>query len=341
MGQLAKEYEINGHAGFISVNQVYLVVFKPSLMAEIFGKVHNKTEAFIVGKELLGSSLIFSDFNEWKVKRKQLKCLMPSKCLKEYIKIANVLVNELIGNVNLQSDENTATVIGIPHDAISKRDEYLKKIAVLKNKFPIMIALNLLVSLFSNYRIGTGKCLKTTLEEVQHFTKNAIAFRQKQLSQSLYDTILDNLSKIKEKDSSLSDDDILGEVDSLIPATLSGITVTLQWLILVVGNHPQVQQKLRTELMQVVGDRHREISIKDLSNLKYTDWVIKETLRLFPAVHTIIRRAETDFNFEGHRYAKNTVAALLVFESHRDKQTFENANEFIPERFEDTKLNSA
>lgn len=56
------------------------------------------------------------------------------------------------------------------------------------------------------------------------------------------------------------------------------------------GNNLEHQEKVHDELEQVFKDTQTPASVKELSQLKYLERVIKETLRLYPSVPIITRK---------------------------------------------------
>lgn len=72
-------------------------------------------------------------------------------------------------------------------------------------------------------------------------------------------------------------------------------TATIEFLLYNLARFPDVQQKVFEEARRVFGDHQKErITTKKLNELKYLDLVLKETLRLFPAVPFIGRHASED-----------------------------------------------
>lgn len=63
----------------------------------------------------------------------------------------------------------------------------------------------------------------------------------------------------------------------------AGITftsATTSWILYELGVHPDVQAKLRKEIL----DAPVDITMDGLSSLGYLDWVMRETLRLHPGI---------------------------------------------------------
>lgn len=63
------------------------------------------------------------------------------------------------------------------------------------------------------------------------------------------------------------------------------------WALFALTQNPEVQAKLRDELLTVASDN---ASMDELNSLAYLDGVVRETLRLFPPVPASLRVARQD-----------------------------------------------
>lgn len=69
---------------------------------------------------------------------------------------------------------------------------------------------------------------------------------------------------------------------------------TIGFTLMMLGMHPEVQKKVFEELKNIFGQTDRPVTHKDLSNMRYLDRVIKETMRLFPVTPILGRRTTKD-----------------------------------------------
>ncbi|OJD32490.1 cytochrome p450 alkane hydroxylase [Diplodia corticola] len=84
--------------------------------------------------------------------------------------------------------------------------------------------------------------------------------------------------------------------DQLAAVLLAGrdtTACTLSWLFYELSNHPKIVQKLREEILGVVGDETMP-TYEHLKSMKYLQHTINETLRLYPVVPFNIRSALRD-----------------------------------------------
>jgi cytochrome P450 family 135 len=61
--------------------------------------------------------------------------------------------------------------------------------------------------------------------------------------------------------------------------------------------------------------------------------IVAETLRITPAVHSVVRRLTADLEVAGHRLPAGTTAVAPIVLLHRDPRAFEAPDEFRPGRF--------
>ena len=72
----------------------------------------------------------------------------------------------------------------------------------------------------------------------------------------------------------------------------------------------------------------------DVPNLKYTEAVLAESMRLFPPAWAIGRLALEDHEFGGYKVAKGSLVLVSPYVTQRDSRFWDDANEFVPERWE-------
>lgn len=82
------------------------------------------------------------------------------------------------------------------------------------------------------------------------------------------------------------------------------------------AKHVEVQNRMLDEIHSVVGqDRTREIQTSELRELSYMDRVVKEILRLYPAVPFIERQLKEDVMYSKFlKYLHNTRCLQIALE---------------------------
>ncbi|KAK7687003.1 hypothetical protein QCA50_009502 [Cerrena zonata] len=145
----------------------------------------------------------------------------------------------------------------------------------------------------------------------------------------------------------LTDDDVLAQIPTFLVAGHETTGTSVAWCLYSLCTNPRVQEKLREELLTVGTDMP---SMDELNALPYLDMVMRETLRLHPAVTNSAKSAFQDDvipvkepytdrfgNIRNEiRVAKGD--AVIVPVQAVNQSTFlwgEDAKDFRPERWDD------
>jgi len=123
--------------------------------------------------------------------------------------------------------------------------------------------------------------------------------------------------------------------DEAITIFLAGHETTanaLAWTWMLLAQNPIVEVKLHEELDRVLGGRVP--TVDDLPNLRYTNHVVTESLRLYPPAWGMARIAIEDTEIAGYPIPKGCGVSLAQWVVHRDPRWFEAPLEFRPERWE-------
>ncbi|XP_023948135.2 cytochrome P450 6B1 [Bicyclus anynana] len=110
---------------------------------------------------------------------------------------------------------------------------------------------------------------------------------------------------------------------------------TLAFLLLELAAHPEVQQKMREEIAEVMQKHGGRVTSEALQDLTYMDMVIQETLRLYPPFPSIQRMCTRDYAVPGSDVllTSGTIVVFPTLGLHRDEMYFENASLFVPTRW--------
>ncbi|CAA0395333.1 unnamed protein product [Arabidopsis thaliana] len=107
---------------------------------------------------------------------------------------------------------------------------------------------------------------------------------------------------------------------------------TTQWAMAEIINNANVLERLREEIVSVVGET-RLIQETDLPNLPYLQAVVKEVLRLHPPSPVLIRKFQEKCEVKGFYIPEKTTLIVNVYAIMRDSDSWEDPEKFKPERF--------
>ncbi|PIA38171.1 hypothetical protein AQUCO_02800075v1 [Aquilegia coerulea] len=111
--------------------------------------------------------------------------------------------------------------------------------------------------------------------------------------------------------------------------------ITMAWALSELMRNPRVMVKAQTEVRHVFNGK-RKVEQSDINELDYLRLVIKETLRLHPPTPLLPPRENREkCEIEGYEIPRKTKVIVNIWAIGRDPKFWSNAEEFIPERFED------
>ena len=140
------------------------------------------------------------------------------------------------------------------------------------------------------------------------------------------------LTSRDEEGNGLTDQEIRDEVDTFMFAGHDTTTSGMCWTLYCLAKHPEHQDKVREEVRNVLMGRDW-LEYDDLKELKYTQWCIKEAIRLYSPAFFISRCTSESLELDGHEIPKGMEVGINVRSIHRNPDTWENPNEYDPLRF--------
>ncbi|CAH9080169.1 unnamed protein product [Cuscuta epithymum] len=153
--------------------------------------------------------------------------------------------------------------------------------------------------------------------------------------------LIDVLLRMKRSDGlqfPVTDDSIKGVVFDMFTAGTETSSMTIIWAMVEMLRAPAVLAEAQAEVRRAF-IKKKEFDLKDVEELKYMKLVVKETLRLHPPSPLSIPREcikETEIN--GYTIPVKTWIMVNVLSISTDPAYWENAESFVPERFENSSV---
>lgn len=122
--------------------------------------------------------------------------------------------------------------------------------------------------------------------------------------------------------------------DQLVTLFLAGHETTshaLTWTLYLLSQNPEAERALHAELDAVLAGR--DPGYDDLARLPYTGQVVEESMRLFPPVYSLARKAREDTEIGGFPVPAGSEVILWLYMTQRDPRWFPEPGAFRPERF--------
>ena len=155
------------------------------------------------------------------------------------------------------------------------------------------------------------------------------------------DDLLDMLLDARYEDgSAMSEEQLVDEILILFTAGHETTSNTLTFTAELLARHPEVQQKILTEVREAKHERDKDDLMGFLRTSKYTTQVVEEGMRLYPPAYFIDRVNLEDDEFEGKSFRKGSSLLFSMFEVHRHPEYWEKPEKFDPDRFSETKTSN-
>ncbi|PRP94275.1 cytochrome P450 [Enhygromyxa salina] len=129
----------------------------------------------------------------------------------------------------------------------------------------------------------------------------------------------------------MSDQHLLDEIKSLILAGHETSGLVLSWALYLLARHPEIEARVLAEAERVLGGRPAQP--EDVESLVVARQVVLETMRLYPPVPGVTRRAVADDAFEGIEVRAGESVTILPYVIHRHPEFWADPERFNPDRF--------
>ena len=336
-----------------------------SLVGKAFKLPKNK-EGYRLLKPWLGDGLLISEGSKWFRNRRLLTPAFHFEILSPYISVYNSCIKVLIDKWIMSAKANDPVRL---FDSISLLSldiilqcsfSYKSSCQNTKLSHPYIQAIQDIVELTAKrfltplYRIDwiynltpTGRQYKKLCKFVHDHSRMVIRERKKELElgkeeqesqvkakrKGRYLDFLDILLTSRDEEGNgLTDQEIQDEVDTFMFEGHDTTTSGMCWTLYCLAKHHKHQDKVREEVRNVLMGRDW-LEYDDLKELKYTQWCIKEAMRLYPPVFFISRQTSESLELDGYEIPKGMQVGIDIRSIHRNSDTWENPNEYDPLRF--------
>nr|AGN52793.1 cytochrome P450 [Laodelphax striatellus] len=308
-----------------------------------------------------GTGLLTSTGKKWHERRKMITPAFHFGILEDFVEIfgekTKLLVN-LLGKqeferefdiypmiTNCALDIICESAMGTTVNAQEKKDsEYVKAVYEV-SELILYRALRPWLYADTIWKLSShGRAYYRNLKTLHDFTNKVIMEHREATSKSSTQpetddgvgkkrAFLDLLLDATESGHELSRADIREEVDTFMFEGHDTTAASIGWAIFLLGNNPEVQDRVVDELNDIFGDSDRRATVQDLNNMKYLEMVIKETLRLYPSVPFIGRLVSEDVIIGDHLIPAGVWLNIELFNVHRCEDYFPNPEKFDPDNF--------
>jgi cytochrome P450 len=134
-----------------------------------------------------------------------------------------------------------------------------------------------------------------------------------------------------EDGSGMTDRQLRDELMTIFLASHETTALALTWAWYLLAQNPEAEARLAAELGEVLGGRAP--TVEDLPRLRYADWVVKESMRLYPPAWAVGRECVRECEVGGCRVPVGTQVFGFQWVIQRDPRWFTDPHAFRPERW--------
>ena len=287
----------------------------------------------------LGQGLLTSEGAEWRQQRRLCQPAFHRERLSSYGRTMSAYAEEMLAgwpqgevrDIHQEMMQLTMRIVA----------KVLFSVEVSEDAQKVAAALNLLMRHTSGFRMIMPPPLrhlplpalvraKRAVRELDEIVNRII--RQRRASGEDTGDLLSMLMAARDEDgSAMTDRQLRDEIMTFLLAGHETTAVSLSWTWYLLSEHPEVAQKLRQELNDVLGGRTPQL--EDLARLPYTDKVVKESMRLYPPAWSLARTAAKEMEIAGYRLPVGANVVMSPWIIHRDPRFFEDPDQFKPDRW--------
>ena len=150
-----------------------------------------------------------------------------------------------------------------------------------------------------------------------------------------YDDLLNLLLQARDEESGmgLSDQELRDEALTIFAAGHETTANALAWTWYLLAIHPEVRTRFHAEVDRIL--QGRTPTADDLPHLPYTRAIFDESLRLYPPVPAVQRKALTQTTLGGITLPANAIVLVGLYNLHRHPSFWSEPERFLPERWLD------
>ncbi|MGD1096290.1 MAG: cytochrome P450 [Bryobacteraceae bacterium] len=139
------------------------------------------------------------------------------------------------------------------------------------------------------------------------------------------------LAHDEETHGQMTDQQVRDEAMTLFLAGHETTANALTWTWYLLSQNPEAEEKFHAELDRVL--EGRTPSFSDMPQLKYTEMVLAESMRLYPPAWAIGRKAIKDHQVGEYTIPAQSILILSPYAVHRNPRWFPEPDRFDPDRW--------
>lgn len=326
-------------------SDVYLVNhpdYVRRILAQNQRNYSKRTIDYRVLAQLMGNGLVTNDGPSWSAQRRLMQPLFAGRIVNGFDEVINVLTADMLADW-AQRIEHGPLWIDREMSRLAFRivgrtlfggdiDRYAGEVAQILEVVNLEPQeLRALLTLYPWVPTPHNLRWKRARKRLDDIVHGMIAARRREPLGD--DNILDRLINARHPESGegMSATQIRDEVVTLMLAGHETSATALTWTLHLLGTHPEIQQRLREALSAEL--EGAPATAGDLARIPCLKQVVQESMRLYPPVWAIARRATAAEVLGPYRVPAGAYVGIIIHALHRHPGFWPDPERFDPERF--------
>lgn len=320
----------------------YVLITNPAHIDHVLIQNHdNYTKGYGRARELLGNGVALAEGEHW---RKQRRLIQPT--------FSRTKIDDLIGIIFDQTDVmitqwQDKVKTGTPVELLAETSRLTQRV-IGKAVFgeDVQSAENIGAAFdqtlsgielklaapewFSRLRFLANKRFKRANAIIEEQMRQLIT---KRASQETGNDLMAMLLQARDEHTgqAMTFEQLRDEVTTIYLAGYETTSIALSWTLYLLAQNPAYAASVAHEAAMVVGDTPPNTDT--VRQLKFTNSVLEESLRLYPPVYQFSRKAIKADYLGGYRIDPGTTILISPYVMHLKPEFWEAPNDFRPERF--------
>lgn len=112
---------------------------------------------------------------------------------------------------------------------------------------------------------------------------------------------------------------------------------TVAYTLYELTQNKSLMDRAKSDIKETIATHDGKLTYETITNMKFIDLCVKETLRKYPALPILNRKCTKDYKVPDTNITieEGTSIIISLLGLHRDEEYFTNANKYDPDRFSD------
>ncbi|CAD0205620.1 unnamed protein product [Chrysodeixis includens] len=348
--EIANQIHDMGGAVTASIGpRTYYVLTDPDDISTVANTCLHKDVVYEFGKPLLGEGLLTAKLSIWKNHRKLLNPAFNQSVLDTFMGVFNSQSRKLVRELEKEAGKGPfnhwiytklnaletifLTALGVDStDTDLNLTEYIEALETTLSAFFERVLKFWWHSPYTFAFSGLKRRQDASIK-ILHNVSNTVLQKRKSEFEGNFKAFLDLILELSAENGAFNDREIREQVDTIIFSGHDTSANVLMYTMLLLGSHPEAQEKAFSEIQEVLGDGDRDVEKADLSKLVYLEAVLKESMRMFSIAPVVVRGLDRDVKLRNCTLSAGTPCFLLLFAIHKHPMWGPDVHEFKPERW--------